>query len=271
MTDACAPFRPLLDGLADGEIEPSRVEPHLSSCAPCRAELEAVRNLKARLAKLRLPDVPRPAYAAVAAASARRRPARARWAAIAAAAALFAALFLGVYLAAPAPLYALTARFHDDVLSGRITLSDFGIPPTARKADYAEGCPCPPGLGEASPFIVYRHEGAAVSVLAFEAAEPGSEAVFRAGRDTVLQESRHGLTLLWISRLDAAALRRAAERWRPAPGMSLRDVACKACCALLDSREGGEGPVSIELLTGPGGRRIGATLTTALRPLPLAK
>ena len=254
MSDPCAPFRPLLDGLADGEIEPSRVEPHLAACPACRAELDAVRALKARLATVRLPDVPR-----------RRLPARR--AALAAAAALFAAVFLGVYLAAPAPLYALTARFHDDVLSGRVTLSNLGIPPTARKSDYAGGCPCPPGLGDASPFIVYRHEGAAVSLLAFETAKPWPDVARRVGADTVIQESRDGLTLIWISRLDEAALRRAADRWRPAPGMSLRAVACGACCALLEARDAGEGPVSIELLTGPDGRRIGATSAGGLRPL----
>ena len=254
MSDPCAPFRPLLDGLADGEIEPSRVEPHLSACAACRAELDAIRALQARLAKVRLPDVPR-----------RRLPARR--AAVAAAAALFAAVFLAVYAAAPAPLYALTARFHDDVLSGRITLSNLGIPPTARKADYAGGCPCPPGLGDASPFIVYRHEGAAVSVLAFEAAEPPQDVARRVGADTVIQESRNGLTLIWISRLDEAALRRAAERWRPAPGTSLRAFACGACCALLEARDAGEGPVSIELLTAPGGGRIAPAGLRALHPL----
>ena len=83
----------------------------------------------------------------------------------------------------------------------------------------------------------------------------------------MIQESRNGLTLIWISRLDEAALRRAAERWRPAPGMSLRAVACGACCAMLESREAGEGPVSIELLTGTGGRRIDATSVGGLRPL----
>ncbi|HEX7896204.1 MAG TPA: hypothetical protein VF950_00390 [Planctomycetota bacterium] len=254
MPDACAPFRPLLDGLADGEIDPSRVEPHLAACAPCRAELDAVRALKARLARVRLPDVPR-----------RRLPARR--AALAAAAALFAAVFFGAWLAAPAPLYALTARFHDDILSGRVTLSNLGIPPTAKKADYAGGCPCPPGLGAAAPFIVYRHEGAAVSLLAFESAGPWPDVARRVGDDTVIQESRNGFALIWISRLDEASLRRAAERWRPAPGTSLRAFACGACCALLEAREAGEGPVSIELVTGPGGRRVDASVR-ALLPLP---
>src|SRR5687768_5537060 len=152
MSDPCGPFRPLLDGLADGEIEPSRVEPHLSACAACRAELDAVRALKDRLARLRLPAPP------AAAAPAWRRPAvhprrgRIGWAA-AAAAGLVAILFsLG---APPPPLLALSAKLHDDVLAGRRVLSDLGIPPTATKADYGDGCPCPPDLGHASPFVVY--------------------------------------------------------------------------------------------------------------------
>lgn len=263
MSEPCASVRPLLDGLLDGEVERARVDPHLASCAACRAELEAVRALKARLAALRLPDVPRPGAA--------RRPAAERWGPLAAAAALVAAVFLGVWAAAPAPLYALTARFHDDVLSGRITLSNLGISPDAKKSDYAGGCPCPPGLGEASPFIVYRHEGAAVSLLAFESAEAGTSVTRRVGVDTVLQESRDGLALMWISRLDEAGLRRAADRWRPAPGTSLRELTCGACCGLLESRGAGDGPVSIELLTGPSGRRLDAKPVSLLRPLPLAR
>jgi hypothetical protein len=264
MSDACAPLRPLLDGLADGELEPARLEPHLSSCAACRAELEAIRALKARLATVRLPDVPAGAAAAAAARAWRRPASRAGWAA--AAAALFAAVFLAVWAAAPAPLYARAARFHDDVLSGRITLSNLGIAPTASKADYAGGCPCPPGLGESSPFIVYRHEGTSVSLLAFEGA--GAGFTRRVGADTVIQESREGLTLLWISRLDEEGLRRAARRWGPAPGTSLRELTCGACCGMLESR-GADGPASIELLTGPDGRRLDATSASALRPLPL--
>lgn len=237
MSPSCAPFRPLLDGLADGEIDPARVEPHLRACADCRAELEAVRALKARLSRLRFPDVPRSSPA--------RRPA----VYAAAAAALLAVVAL--LLATPPPLHARSAGLHEDVLSGRLVLSDLGISPAATRADYGDGCPCPPSLGDASPFVLIRHEGGFVSVLAFETDESGPAFVRRVGANTVLREARDGLGLIWVSRLEEASLRRAVERWRPAAGASLRAFTCACCCALLEGRADRiDGPVSMELVTG---------------------
>src|SRR5262245_11961281 len=94
MANPCDPVRPLLDGLADGEVERASVEPHLSACSACRAELDAVLALKARLGRLRLPEIPSFAGAS------ERRGARRRsgWAAAAVAAAaglLVIALSLG--------------------------------------------------------------------------------------------------------------------------------------------------------------------------------
>jgi hypothetical protein len=253
MNEGCAPMGPLLDGLADGEIEPSRVEPHLSSCASCRAELEAIRALKARLEKVRLPDVPR------------RRRHRARWAAAAAAGIAVILFFLG---APPPSLLALSAKMHDDVLSGRLVLSDLGIAPKATPADYAGRCPCPPDLGDASPFVVYRLGGARISVLALTETLPGPDLARRVGADTVLSERCGGLRLIWISRLDEQALRGAAARLRPAAGVSLRDFTCGACCALLASRgREADGPVTLELLSGP----LDPARVTELRPRLLAK
>jgi len=259
MSDPCAPFRPLLDGLADAEIDPSRVEPHLSDCAACRAELDAIRDLKARLAKFRLPALPeRP-----------RARGRLGWAAAAAAAILALLLTLS---APPPPLLALSAKMHDDVLSGRLVLSDLGIPPNATKADYPGRCPCPPDLGNASPFVVYRAGDARVSLLALVEAEPGRDLVRRVGLDTVITERSGSLRLIWISRLNEAELRRAAAALRPGPGVSLRDLTCDACCSLLESRgRGGDGPASMELLTAPDGGPLDVARVGGLRPLPLSK
>jgi hypothetical protein len=252
MNEGCAAFEPLLDGLADGEIEPSRVQAHLSSCASCRAELDAIRALKERLAGVRLPDVP-------------RRRHRARWAAVAAAGLVALLFFLG---SPPPPLLALSARMHDDVLSGRLVLSDLGIGPKATAADYEGRCPCPPDLGDASPFVVYRLGRARVSLLALTETAPGPDLVRRVGADTVISERTGGLRLVWISRLDEEALRRAAARLRPAPGVSLRDFTCGACCALIAGRGGEQdGPAGMELLSGP----LDPARVTELRPRPLAK
>jgi hypothetical protein len=253
MSDSCAPFRVLLDGLADGEIEPSRVEPHLAACAACRAELEAVRALQARLARLRLPSPPR-----------RAAPPRRAVAAAALAAGLL--LAVGVTLGAPPPpLFALSAKLHDDVRDGRVTLRDLGIPADAKPADYAGRCPCPPSLAGASPFIVHRLDGVQVSLLALDAPAAAPDVAVRVGEDTLLSERRGSLRLIWIAPLPLAELRRAAERLRPAVVDDLRALTCAACCALLEGRgRKVDGPVSLELL------RVDRERLSSLRELPLA-
>lgn len=252
MKDSCAPFRTLLDGLADGEIDPSRVEPHLAACAACRAELEAIRALKGRLARLRLPPPPR-----------RARPRR-TLAAVALAAGLLFAVAV-TFGAPPPPLFALSAKLHDDVRDGRVTLRDLGIPPHAKPADYAGRCPCPPRLDGASPFIVHRLGGVQVSLLALDAASAAPDVAVRVGEDTLLSERRGSLRLIWIARLPLDELRRAAERLRPAGVDDLRALTCAACCALLEGRgRDVDGPVSLELL------RVDRERLASLRELPLA-
>jgi len=253
MREPCAAFRVLVDGFADGEVDASRVEPHLSACAACRADLEAIRALKGRLSRLRLPAVPRR----------RSAPRRALTAAALAAGALLAVVL--TFGAPPPPLFALSAKLHDDVRDGRVTLRDLGIPAAARPADYAGRCPCPPRLEGASPFVVHRLGGTQISLLALEDAAAAPDVSVRVGEDTLLSERRGALRLIWIARLPAEELRRAAERLRPADVGSLRALTCAACCALLEGRgKDVDGPVSIELL------RVDAARLASLRALPLA-
>lgn len=259
MSDSCA--RMPLDALADGEADPAPMEAHLASCADCRAELAALRALKARLARVALPDPPR------AFDRSRLRPRRSLWAA--AAAAVVAAVVLLSLGTPPPPLLAASLRLHDDVLGGRVVLGDLGIPPSGTKADYAGRCPCPPDLGSSSPFIVYRTGDVHVSLLAMKDVEPAPDSLRRVGGALVLAESRAGLRLLWIARLDEAALRKAVDRLRPPAGLSLREFTCTACCALLDARgkPDADGPRTLELLTDVDGSRLDPSRGAAgLRP-----
>jgi len=146
-----------------------------------------------------------------------------------------------------------------------VTLRDLGIPAAARPADYAGRCPCPPRLEGASPFVVHRLGGTQISLLALEDAAAAPDVSVRVGEDTLLSERRGALRLIWIARLPAEELRRAAERLRPADVGSLRALTCAACCALLEGRgKDVDGPVSIELL------RVDAARLASLRALPLA-
>ena len=255
MSSTCDPLR--LHAVADGEAS----DAHPSSCPACAARLAEILQLKAKLSRAALPAPPR------AFDPARLAPRRTPWAVAAAAA--FLALLIPL-TSAPSDVYAVSVRLHDDILDGRVVPGDLGIAPRARRADYAGRCPCPADLGEASPFLVFANDGAPVSLLAFGEDGPSPEAVRRVGAATVLAESRGRLRLLWIARLEEAALRRAAARLRPPETADLRAFTCRACCALLESREGPSGwaPASIELVTGADGRRLDpAGLPGRLRPV----
>ncbi len=258
MNGTCDPLR--VQAVADGE----RADAHVETCPACRAALAELRELKARVGRVVLPAPPR-AFDRSQLTLPRRRLA---WA-VAAAAAVFLAVFFSV--APPqADLYALSARMHDDIVSGRLILSDLGIAPTARRADYEGRCPCPPDLGPASPFVVYRRDGVAVSLLALEETAPAADELRRIGADTVLAESRGGFRLVWIARLDAERLRKTVDSLRPAPAPGLRALTCGACCALIDGRSRGDAaaPVSMELVTASDGSRIkAAKVVGGLRPL----
>jgi len=103
MRDACAEIRPLLPGLADGDLEPARqarVSRHLEVCPECRREAAAFRRMGALLAEHPAPEAALPAGGVVAArVLSRSRVRRAfRWAP-----ALALALTLGVVSLRPVP------------------------------------------------------------------------------------------------------------------------------------------------------------------------
>jgi hypothetical protein len=192
-------FLERLDTIVDGEAEDPALASHLDRCGACRGELASRAALKRALGRLRLPEPPRafdPSLLAPA-----RRPA---WPAAAAAALLLGLLFFSVPAATPEVVAA--TRLHEDVLSGRVTLGNLGLRPTATRADYPTGCPCPPDLGAASPFVVYGTGDEAVSCLALEDDRLRGPAWYRLGRHTVLVRSRLGLLEVWVSRLDRARL-----------------------------------------------------------------
>jgi predicted anti-sigma-YlaC factor YlaD len=110
---SCDPER--VTGLVDGELDPettAAVAAHLETCPACRAQAEAERELRARLAGLAAPALPEGLEAHVRRASRvrpRAVPAAARWALP-----LAAVLLVGIWLRGYAPFVAWDlARDHD--------------------------------------------------------------------------------------------------------------------------------------------------------------
>jgi hypothetical protein len=110
---SCDPER--VTGFVDGELDPqaaAAVAVHLETCPACRAQAEAERELRARLAGIEAPALPEGFEARVRRASRVRPgavPAAARWALP-----LAAALLVGVWLRGYAPLVAWDlSRDHD--------------------------------------------------------------------------------------------------------------------------------------------------------------
>lgn len=204
----CADWGPEIAALVDSEPAGEGVKAHLASCPSCRVERDSQRALKEALRRVRLPAPPR----------ARRRPV---WASIPAAG--VAALFLvAILLSLPGSVpevVALSSRFHDEYLEGRLTLSDIGLKPIPG-TDVVGGCPCP-GTG-GSPFVVYRRGRDLVSLLATDA--PGLELpssarrtiegreyhAFQSGRNTVVVCRAGRLAHVWVSRLGETELVRTA-------------------------------------------------------------
>ncbi len=202
MPHDCLRYAADLDGRVDAERADPGLDAHLAECASCRAEMESRASLKRALSRIALPPPPRPFDRALLAPER-----RAWWPAAAAAAALVAVFFLSMPGSAP-DLLAQSARLHEDVLAGRLTLGDLGLRPTASRADIPTGCPCPPDLGPSSPFVVYGRGERAVSCLALDDPRPRPPSWRRLGRNTVLVRSHRGLLEVWISR-DRASL----EAW----------------------------------------------------------
>ncbi len=200
MTDACARFRPRVDAWVDGEDRDPGLETHLRDCAACRAERDARASLKRALSAVRLPLPPRPFDRNLLA------PARRTWWPAAAAAAILLVVPFSSIPGSVPDVVAATSRLHEEVLAGRVTLGDLGLRPSASRTEYPTGCPCPPDLGPAAPFVVYGRGDLAVSCLALEADRPRAASWRRLGPHTVLVRPRRGLLEIWISRMDRPAL-----------------------------------------------------------------
>ncbi len=202
----CPGMDPFLDGELP-EAEAKKAADHVASCASCAAELESLRALKAALSRVRLPSPPR----RFSLRPARRSPLRTL---SAAAAVLVTAASVLFSLPAPIPeVVALTAQFHDYYLAGRVTPRDIGLKVSLPGADYLGQCPCPPELGSASPFIVYRKGDTPISLLLSES-PPGELPesarrsregrdyhAFRVGANTIILCRSEKLSHIWVSRL----------------------------------------------------------------------
>jgi hypothetical protein len=207
MERRCSEVLPQLDGLLDGELQPSAeaaVADHVATCAACRQELESRRTLKLALARLVLPDCP-PV-----------RTGSPRWR-VAAAILFVASLLLSLPAAVP-DVVALTSRIHDDYLQGRLAPSltphDLGLRVSLPGASYVGQCACPPELGAASPFIVYRRGDTPISLLVLEAdpgplpasarrtAEGREYYFFRSNRNNAVVCRTDKLYHIWVSRMN---------------------------------------------------------------------
>jgi copper chaperone CopZ len=243
---SCSERGPVLDAWVDGELPPAdlrRVESHLAGCAECRGETAARAALKRSLGALQLP----PART--------RFRAPSRWAFAAAISAAAAVLVLFAFPRSALPdAVALGATLHERYLAGKLPLRELGLRPALADATLVGGCPCPAQSGIESPFMIYRKGGDVISLLVCEGEAPdlpasarrlvrgGEVFVFKAGPSTVVACRRDRLTHLWISRLGSDALveailatptgRRAIRGER----LSLKGVACNACCETLESR-----------------------------------
>jgi hypothetical protein len=206
MSHECSSYFPRLDAWIDGELDPPEAQAvggHVAACPACRAEADSRRRLKAALARLVLPEL--------------RRPAR-RWIPAAAAAALLLALLLLAVPGATPKVVALSVELHDRYLRGELAPGGAGLKIAVPGAEYVGHCACPPDLGAASPFIVYRKDGVPLSLLILEGEIPplpdsarrslqGREVwAFRRGAATVVVCPAGKLSHVWTSRLDEAAL-----------------------------------------------------------------
>lgn len=215
MTDACREYFRKIDARLDGALAPEEalaLDAHLAECAGCRAERDSRAALKRALASLRLPAAPRRISMAD------LLPAR-RWGWSAAAAAVLVMALVLLSLPAPLPeVVALTSRLHDEFLDRRLTPDAIGLKVSIPGAEYVGQCACPPKVGAASPFIVYRKGTTEISLLVLEGGPVGLPASsrrtsegrdyhsFRAGRNTVLLVRSHDLFQVWTSRLEEAEL-----------------------------------------------------------------
>lgn len=263
------------DAEGDAE-ESLRLREHLAACAPCRIGLRALTELNRRIAQSPPPPVPPDLEARIRQALRREGRSRIlrTWIPAAAAAALLAVAAI-VMRPSPAlaeiPAFvAATSAVHDAYLSGAARIEASNSTDELRayfqrvlKADVAlpgindgccvGGCPCPVEKNQA-PWILYRRGGTPISlIIVDEGAGPLPDAsrrslagrayhAFRAGGNTVVVCRTGAAAHVWIARLPEEELVASVLETREGRDalagerISIRGVACRACCALAESR-----------------------------------